>query len=286
MIFNDDFQYYFPPDMGAGNPLKDKILRNPRLRARLEIKMKHLLGLERNGPKETYGWFSPTVMDARIGTLAAVVGKELYKDTFLTYGEKEFTKSYEALMHYVSARDHYLKAKLQGSYKWQPSPPFDPSAPPEPLPATLYGEGTIHAGGLSVQMTDQGWGYFVARLNLDEPLKQKTQFKVHIVGGATPKYLPTGQSPNRCIRRSWEVSTVTSGIAADGNLMVEYIQQNSKRTEVPVTLHEKLLELWMRDGSDWRLLKTEVNAYANTLIARDVHLESGHTQYFVACSPF
>jgi len=287
-IFNDNFQYYFPIDVGASNPLKDKLIRNPKLRARLETKLKHLLGLQPNGPEETFGWFSPTVMQARIGNLAAVVGKEVYKDTFLRYGEGDFTKTYESLMHYVTEHDYYLKAKLQGPYRWQPSPSFDPNAPPVlvDLPKSLYGEGSINAGGQSVHMTDQGWGYFVARLDLDKPISKKAQFKVRVEGGATPKYLPVGQAPGRCIRRSWMLSTPTPGVSADASIMVEYLQENSKRTEVPVTMHEELLELWVRDAGHWRPLKTEVNEYSNTLIAKGIHVESGHVQRLVACSPF
>jgi len=287
-IFNDNFQYFFPPDVGASNPLKDKTVRNPGLRARLESKLKHLLGLEPNGPEETFGWFSPTVMQARIGNLAAVVGKEVYKDTFLTFGEDEFTKTYESLMHYVTAHDYYLAAKLQGPYIWKPSPAFDPALPPvaQPLPKELYGHGYIDVNGQSLHMTDQGWGYFVARLNLDEPLNRKAEFKVNVEGGMVPKYLPTGQSPRRCIQRSWMLSTQTPDLAVDGSLMVEYIQENSVRSEVPETLHEELLELWMLDGHHWKPLKTEVNEYANTLSATGVHLESGHLLRFVACSPF
>ena len=287
-IFNDNFQYYFPIDVGASNPLKDKLIRNPKLRARLETRLKHLIGLQPNGPEETFGWFSPTVMQARIGNLAAVVGKEVYKDTFLRYGEGDFTKTYESLMHFVTEHDYFLKSKLQGPYRWQPSPSFDPNAPPVlvDLPKALYGEGTINVGGQSLHMTDQGWGYFVARLNLDEPLKKKTQFKVRIEGDAMPKYLPVGQAPGRCIRRSWRLSTPTPGVSANGELMVEYLQENSKRTEVPETLHEEMLELWVRDAGHWRPLKTEVNEYSNTLIAKGVHVESGHVQRFVACSPF
>jgi spore coat protein CotH/SH3-like domain-containing protein len=287
-IFNDNFQYFFPPDVGAGNPLKNKLLRNPKLRAKLEARMKHLIGIEPNGPEETFGWFSPTVMQARIGNLAAVVGKEVYKDTFLTYGEEEFTKTYESLMHYVTAHDHYLKAKLLGPYRWQPSPPFDPSQPAvlEPLPKELYGHGTVNADGQTLHMTDQGWGYFVAHLDLDAPLKQRAEFKVQVEGAATPQYLPPAQPARRCVQRSWLLSTTTRNLSVDGSLMVEYIQENSKRTEVPETLHEELLELWVRDGHHWKPLKTEVNEYANTLTARGVHLESGHVLRFVACSPF
>jgi len=287
-IFNDNFQYFFPPDVGASNPLKDKTVRNPKLRARLETKLKHLLGLEPNGPEETFGWFSPTVMQARIGNLAAVVGKEVYKDTFLDFGEEEFTKTYESLMHYVTAHDYYLGAKLQGPYIWQPSAAFDPNLPPvaEALPKELYGHGYIDVNGQSLHMTDQGWGYFVARLDFDSPLKKKAEFKVNVEGGMTPKYLPIGQSPRRCVQRSWILSTQTSDFTADGTLMVEYIQENSVRTEVPETLHEELLELWMLDGHHWKPLKTEVNEYANTLSAKGIHLESGHILRFVACSPF
>jgi len=171
---------------------------------------------------------------------------------------------------------------------WQPFPAFDPTQPPVvlPLPKELYGHGYIDVDGQSLHMTDQGWGYFVARLNLDVPMKQKAEFKVNVAGGMTPKYLPTGQSPRRCVQRSWSLSTQTPDLTVNGSMMVEYIQENSRRTEVPETLHEGLLELWMLDGHHWKPLKTEVNEYANTLTAKGIQLESGHIMRFVACSPF
>ncbi len=285
-IFNDNFQYYYPPDVGAGNPIKDKALRNPMLRKRLEDKIKHLIGMEPNGSEHTFGWFSPTVMHARIGNLAAVVGKEVYKDTFLSYGEGEFTKTYESLMHYVTSHDYFLKTKLFGDFPWEPEPPNQPYVF-NPLPDTLVANGHIDAGAESLHMVDSGWGYFVAHLNLNEPLKTKAEFEVKIEGGITPKLLPTVvQSASRCIERSWLLKTTSEKVSVAGDLMIEYTQENSRRSEVPPSIHEELLELWMLDGKRWKPIQTEVNEYSNTLIAKNVHVESGHQYRFVACSPF
>ncbi|MBN4077009.1 CotH kinase family protein [Mariprofundus ferrooxydans] len=284
-IFNDNFQYYYPPDVGAGNPMKDKALRNPKLRTQMETKIKHLIGLEPNGSEQTFGWFSPTVMHARIGNLATVVGKELYKDTFLSYGEDDFTKTYESLMHYVTAHDYFLKTKLFGDFEWNPEPPNQPYVD-MPLPDQLLGFGDIDAGDESLHLIDRGWGYFVAHLELDKVLTSKAAFEVRVEGGITPKYLPTGQSPRRCIERSWLLRTKTSNISVMANVMFEYTQENSRRSEVPPSIHEELLELWMLDGNHWKPVETKVNEYSNTLVAKNVHIQSGHGYRFVACSPF
>ena len=284
-IFNDNFQYYYPPDVGAGNPIKDKVLRNPKLRARVEAKIKHLIGMAPNGSEHTFGWFSPTVMHARIGNLATVVGKEVYKDTFLTYGEGDFTKTYESLMHYVTAHDYFLKIKLFGDFPWQPEPPNQMNVD-MPLPNELFGQGSIAAGGDALHLVDRGWGYFVAHLSLDEPLKSKATFDVRVEGGITPKHLPIAQSPRRCIERTWLLKTTSANVSVKGDVMFEYTQENSRRSEVAPTIHEEMLELWMRDGNRWKPVQTEVNEYSNTLIAKNVHMRSGHTYRFVACSPF
>jgi len=284
-IFNENFQYYYAPDVGAGNPLKDKALRNPKLRARIEAKLKHLTGMEPNGPEDTFGWFSPTVMEARIGNMAAVVGKEVYKDTFLSYGEEDFTKTYESMMHYTKAHDYFLKYKLFGQFHWSPEPPNQPLVN-FPLPQELVGQGVIKAGADHTHLVDPGWGYFVADLNLGRPLNTDSEFKVIVEGGAAPRYLPPTQSASRCIQRSWTVSAETPGTDVQGDVMFEYIQENSHRTEVPQTLHEELLELWMLDGNRWKPIKTEVNQYSNTLTARGLDVKYGQARRFVACSPF
>ncbi|OIO67057.1 MAG: hypothetical protein AUJ57_11715 [Zetaproteobacteria bacterium CG1_02_53_45] len=284
-IWNDNFQYYYPPDVGVSNPLKDKTLHNPRLRYRLEQKIKHLLGIEANGPEDTFGWFSPTVMHARIGNLASVVGKELYKDNFITYGEKEFTKVYESLMYFVTAHDNFLARKLFGSYRWTPVDPKAPAIFDWPLPAELYGHGFIKQGHDSIYMTDEGWGLFAGQLVLKHPVASTTEVKLDIEGGKVPKYLPSGYSAMRCIQRSWVLS-VEPNVSTTADLMVEYLQENSRRTEVSVSVHEDKLELWMYDGNRWKPVKTEVNEYANTLKATNVPITSGRKQRFVACSPF
>ncbi|PIW49663.1 MAG: hypothetical protein COW18_04980 [Zetaproteobacteria bacterium CG12_big_fil_rev_8_21_14_0_65_54_13] len=284
-IFNENFQYFYAPDVGAGNPLKDKALRNAKLRARIEAKIKHLIGMEPNGPEETFGWFSPTVMEARIGNLAAVIGKEVYKDTFLSYGEEDFTKTFESMMHYTKAHDYFLKNKLFGRLDWTPEPPNQPLTE-FPLPEELVVQGEIKAGADHLHMVDSGWGYFVADLNLDQPMKSDGKFKVIVEGGAAPRYLPPTRIGSRCIKRSWVVSAETPASSVHADLMFEYIQENSHRTEVPQTLHEELLELWVQEDNHWKPLKTDANQYSNTLTTRGVDLKYGQDRRFVACSPF
>ncbi|NWF37993.1 hypothetical protein F3F96_02415 [Mariprofundus sp. NF] len=283
-IFNDNFQYWYPPDVGASNPIKDKALQNPQLRSRIEKRIRHLLGLEPNGTESTYGWFSPTVMHARIGNLASVMGKELFKDNLLTYGEEDFKKIYETLMYYVTSHANFLNVKLFGEFKWVPADPNAPIVFDPPLPKHLYGEGEIKKGGDSLRMTDQSWGLLAGYLMLDRPVESTTKFSLEVEGGQRPKSLPTGQQAKRCVQRSWVLST--KGKAVNGDLLVEYTQENSRRTEVPETLHENQLELWMYNGDRWKPLKTEVNEYANTLTAKGVRFTSGKAHRFVACSPF
>ena len=283
-IFNDNFQYWYPPDVGASNPIKDKALRNPQLRSRIEKRIKHLLGLEPHGTESTYGWFSPTVMHARIGNLASVTGKELFKDNLLTYGENDFRKIYETLMYYVTAHANFLNVKLFGDFKWEPIDPNAPLVFDPPLPKHLHGEGEIKKGGDALRMTDQSWGLLAGYLMFDKPLKSTTKFTLEVEGGQRPKSLPTGQVAKRCVQRSWLLSS--KGESVSGDLLVEYTQENSRRTEVPETLHENQLELWMYNGDRWKPLKTEVNMYANTLTAKGVQFRSGKKQRFVACSPF
>jgi len=48
-IYNGLFQYYYPPDSGAVNPLKDKLLANNELRKRFISRLSELLGVNKNG---------------------------------------------------------------------------------------------------------------------------------------------------------------------------------------------------------------------------------------------
>lgn len=285
-VFNDNFQYWYAPDVGASNPLKDKALINPQLRNRLEKRIRHLLGLEPNGTESTYGWFSPTVMHARIGNLAAVVGQELYKDNFLTYGENDFKKIYETLMHYVTAHADFLNVKMFGRIGWEPVDPTAPIEFDQPLPKHLQGDGEIRSGGDSLRMVDLDWGLQAGYLMLDKPATSTRKFKLEIDAGQRPKSLPVGQLSRRCIQRTWTLSS-TGKDSVTADVILEYIQENSRRTEVPETLHENQLEVWMHNGGRWKPLKTEVNEYANTLIAKGVDIAGGNSsQRFVACSPF
>ncbi|MDX8398330.1 MAG: CotH kinase family protein, partial [Mariprofundaceae bacterium] len=284
-VFNENFQYYYGPDVGAGNPLKDKSLRNPVLRARLEAKIKHLIGMQANGPEETFGWFSPKVMEARIASLATVLNKQLGDESFISYGERDFKLMYQSVMHYIESHDYFLKYKLFGDFEWNPEPPNQPLID-FPLPETLQAEGVMKKGQQRLHLEDRGWAYFVADLHVEPIASADIKFRASVDGGLTPVYLPPAQLPTLCIKRSWIVTNMTPATSVDAALKFEYIQENSHRSEVPVNLHEELLQLWQLDDDHWIPLQTEVNPYANTVMAKGVTLKYGHSKRFVACSPF
>ncbi|MDH4322162.1 MAG: CotH kinase family protein, partial [Desulfobulbaceae bacterium] len=68
-LYNDNFRYSDPPDLGAANPLKDKLFANPELFRRLKLRLGHLLGVgapEPGAPAAAYGWFSPPRVNERL----------------------------------------------------------------------------------------------------------------------------------------------------------------------------------------------------------------------------
>ena len=118
-LFNDRFQYYYTPELGMFSPLKGKMFLNYALRAKFDKQLKHLIGLEQNGPDETFGWFSPTVMAARIDNLAKVLAPEQGKQKYAARPDSVFVEEYDAVKHYSIVRPYFLKENLYGAFPWQ-----------------------------------------------------------------------------------------------------------------------------------------------------------------------
>jgi hypothetical protein len=117
-IFNERFQYYYTPDAGVFNPMKAKTLLNEKLKAKFYTRVKHLIGKEKNGPEKTFGWFSPTVMNARIENLARVLESGQVKQKYGKRSPESFIEQYDAVAHYSIVRPFFLEANLFSTFEW------------------------------------------------------------------------------------------------------------------------------------------------------------------------
>ncbi len=117
-IFNERFQYYYTPDQGVFNPMKAKTLLNKTLKNKFYTKLKHLIGKDKNGPEKTYGWFSPTVMNARIENLARVLEAGQLKQLYGARSPESFIEQYDAVAHYSIVRPFFLEANLFSTFEW------------------------------------------------------------------------------------------------------------------------------------------------------------------------
>lgn len=312
--YNDNFQYYYPVDTGAPSPIKEKVIRNEKLKKRLYDRIKHMIGEEMHGPKETFGWFSPTVMTARVRNLAKVIGPELDDETLRKPMPKlEYHKSQEAIEHFALARANALKFKMDGAAPW---PPQEPNAPmfAYPLPEMSWGEGdfnekTVYTehearsdGGPTVfyrteekklvndydsfLLGDPGLGHFTAQLTFHQVPTVPVRIKSLIDSDQPPKYVPEGMVPEQCIQRTWMVYAVNGGVDVHADLTLEYLQETSTRNEYGSKLDRKNMVLWARDEHTgaWRQLPTYRNNYDKTLTTPNMHFVSGSPTRFVACS--
>ena len=117
-LFNDHFQYYYTPELGMFSPLKGKAFLNYALKAKFDKRLKHLIGLEKDGSEESFGWFSPTVMAARIDNLAKVLTPIQGKQKYAGKPQGIYFEEYDAVKHYSIMRPYYLKENLYGSFPW------------------------------------------------------------------------------------------------------------------------------------------------------------------------
>ncbi len=117
-IFNERFQYYYTPDLGVFSPLKAKALLNESLKAKLYTRIKHLIGKEKNGPEKTFGWFSPTVMSARVEHLARLLEGGQVRQKYGKRSPVSFIEQYDAVKHFGIARPFYLEANLFSTFEW------------------------------------------------------------------------------------------------------------------------------------------------------------------------
>jgi len=261
-VFNDNFQYYYPLELGASNAMRDKLFKNAALSRRLKARIRDIIDGTPDRAHPWRGWFAPAAMQARMDRLEAFLAPLRARDPFLKGGDATFAEEVGALRHYAEARVHYLRRVVLSD---RPTGRSDEGS--APLPA---------AGGTAYVTDDDG--LMLARVT---PHGARRGGKVEAaVRRGSPELVPPGMPREACVQRSW-LLTAPGGLDAD--LRVEYLQEFKRTSEVGGGVRdEHALVLYGRDERGWWRLPTEGNALANTLSTR-VRFPGAGPLRLVAC---
>lgn len=285
-VFNDNFVYYYMPDIGFHGQIKVKLLEDQILFAQLKRHIAHLLGVGRSrGDARTYGWFSPERVAARINVIQNYTLQDAQKDTFSPHRIHTYEEQAEAMKYFALARYAFLKETTVGPRgNWQFT--YDPNqvmAPAPAVPSTLKASWTVKREGYDRPLVDST-GKIVTVLRVREIAKPMT-IHAKVLSFQPPPALPLDKVRSQCLLRTWELTTegpALSQIVAD--VKFEYMQENSQNSEAKeLEGNQKDLQLWMRDGDVWAPLFTRVNSLAKTLASPRMVIPANRTLQFVAC---
>jgi len=261
-VFNDNFQYYYPLELGASNALRDKMFKNAALNRRIRDRIREIVDGTPDAAHPWRGWFAPETMHARIDRLHAFLKPQRARDPFLVGLEENFEQEVAALRHFVDARVAYLRRiVLADSYGGLPD---EGSAP-------------LPAAGSTVHVTDAG-GLMMARVTPRASVRGAVQARVR---RGIPELVPPGIDRQACVQRSWLISAPRD---LEADVRVEYLQEYKRTTEVgPKVGDERGLTLYGRDDKGWWRLPTVGNTLANILSAR-VRFPGPEPLLLVACA--
>ncbi|MDX8376526.1 MAG: CotH kinase family protein [Mariprofundales bacterium] len=293
-VFNDNFQYFYPPEAGAPNPIKAKIWLNAELRKRMNNNIKHLLGLEKHGLASTFGWFAPDVMQVRISQLAAVIKPAVLASTIYQQDAAQFTEAVESVQHYSMARAYFLNTKLFGQYPWNPTQ-IDwmlengeqgtiAAAPVYTPPTWLSDSATLTKNSHHVTFVDGAYGLFLANVDFKKLLPVDINLELEVESNQEDKYVPPHLRSEQCLRRSWLIYSRTPFLDLYADIELEYLEENSLYNELAMrNKSEDNMVVWVLDGLIWQPLATSGNRLSNTLKATGLHMRPGSILRLVAC---
>ncbi len=286
-ILNDNFQYYYPPQLGAENPLKEKVMRNPALNKKVIAKLLHLLGIEKQGTDNNFGWFNPDQLKTRIDQAAVKLEPHHEGDPFLKEQAIDYKKEIQTLWHYAQRRYAYLKETLTGEYQWDAEKAMwnydEEPAPRNPFPSSLRVRQTILENGEYTLITAPAYGYALSGIRLKDNLGP-AEFSAESEMDQLPLLLPTSYQPESCIQRNWYLSLLSPYHDRIMDLQLEYLQENSQRNEIGKNVNEADLKLWALNGREWRQLDAQINTLSNVFTLENFTMQSGTVLRFAACS--
>lgn len=294
MIYNDFFQYTYPPDLGAQNPLKDKALANPRLYARLLARLREVLG-ETETASEFNAWYRPDRFQRRLGEIGALVRASLAQEKYPPADAARHDREIEALAFFNEWRYHLLRNQLLlpnafDRLRWLPNtayPPLTPVTEESRLrrlvqPLNLAGTVRFAAAGERRFFIEDLLGWPVAAIRLRAG-SVPVRVTVETEREQQPPFLPPDQAAPACVERSWVVTAKSSSVL-EVDLELDYLQESSLRHELGAEIHDEArLALWQFDGQTWQALPTRANPLANRLVAEGVRLSPHLAHRFVAC---
>lgn len=259
---NENFQYSYPLELGASNPLRDKVLMNPVLRARLLARLDELVQGEPDAKHPWRGWLTAERTLQRIGAVQRAIAPYVARDPFLQDRDAEIREKQGALLHYVQRRVEFLKRAIHGG-----GDGLRDTASAR-LPA---------AGALTLI---DGGGYLMA--DLDVKRRTADGALTAAVWRGRPELVPPGADRTACVQRTW---LLTAQADARADVTVEYLDESATYSELGKAVgDESRLRLYLRDARGWWALPTSVNRLANTLAVPDVALPRGERQRLVACT--
>ncbi len=285
-VLNDNFQYFYPPELGAPNPLKEKTLRNSVLNKRFTERMLHLLGEEQNGLNATFGWFSPENMRERINNISLKLQAERIDDPYLRGRQIDFMQETESLWHYVQRRHAYLREIFKGVTSWNPEfAVWDPAdAPPRPpLSVNLSASQKVLDKNQYSVIAAPAYGYLLAAIKLKDDYGS-AEFSTESEIKRIPTVIPPGYDPSSCIQRNWFLTLRTPFKSRLIDLQLDYFQEDSRRQELGKGRVEKNLDLWVLNGQRWQHLEARINFLSNVISIDNMIIKPSQMLRFVACS--
>lgn len=264
-ILNPNFQYFYPLELGAPSPLKDKILNNPVLLQRVKQRLREVLAGEPSVSDPARGWFRPDIMLRRIDDLYGAIRDDVRSDRYMAARIDDFEEQVGALKYYAVARAQYLRRVVVGETDWNR----------DHVTIDLIKQGATG------YFTD-GWGYLLGMLT-PRALTGPARVSLEVERNA-PGVLPEGIRPESCVQRTWYLTVKTPNARLRGDITLEYIEENSKNRELGAQVRdERVLVLWMLSETGWQRLPTRVNAYANILHTENLDVPAARLLRFVAC---
>lgn len=260
-VFNSNFQYYYPLELGASNAVRDKMFKNPQLNRRIKQRIREIVDGAPDPKRPWSGWFAPEAMQGRIDALHEFLVPLRARDPFLVGLDAAFEEEVGALRHYVTARANYLRRVVIAS-----APTGEPGVASAALPAA----------GRTAHLTD-GAGRVAAWVT--PRASGRGEVRAQAFAGP-PELVPPGVDRGTCVQRGWRLEG-PAGVEAD--VLVEYFQEFQRTSEVgPQVRAEGNLDLYVRDAAGWWRLPTARNALANTLSGR-VRFGGKAPLHLVAC---
>lgn len=290
-VHNDFFQYLYPPVIGAENPLKTKTLKNPRLYARFQARLKEVLT---PGSTPASGWFDPARFQRNLANIKALMEPSLAQEAYPAQQLGTPALHFESLAFFNEWRYHTLQALLLEASpfdtpRWLPYTSYDPLTPVTPENLKQRKRHTLEL--VASAMLPPGKKVPVMEKLLAYPLAFATlragqppaKLSIETDREAAPDSLPPETHAAQCVERSWFV-TLKSEHAARVDLQLDYLHESSTRHELGNAIQdESRLALWRHDGKTWQVTGAALNPLSNSFSAEGQQLEPGVLNRYVAC---